>query len=390
MSPAGSPAGSPRLRLLLVYDTLYPDTIGGIEHRAAELARALAARGHRVSLAAFTDRPASSVPGVELLSLGSPDRRPGIRRGGASALRFAGAVGRLPVERFDLVEVANVPFAHLLPLALRCRRGGVPLLVTWHEVWGEHWRRFTPSRVASAALRVAEWLGAQVGDAVHAVSALTAGRLESYRRAGPVQVIPNGIDGARVRSAVGSAPIPGPPMVCAGRLFGDKRVELAIGAAAILARRRPGPLLTVIGEGPEEESLRSLAERLGIAERVIFTGKLPDADAVWRVAAGARIALHPSAREGFGIFPLEAMALGLPVVFCPEPGNAVGELVRDGHEGFAVAAEAGSIAAAASRLLDDAPLLGAFSAAARRRAAEFDWTSVAGHFEDACERLVRP
>jgi glycosyltransferase involved in cell wall biosynthesis len=266
----------------------------------------------------------------------------------------------------------------------------VPLLVTWHEVWGEHWRRFTPSRLKSLILRVAEWLGAQVGDTVHAVSRLTARRLESYRRSGPVQVIPNGIDGARVRAAADPAPACGPPMVCAGRLFTDKRVELAIAAAAILAPQRSGPLLTVIGEGPEEGALRALAARLGIADRVIFTGKLPDADAVWRVAAGARIALHPSAREGFGIFPLEAMALGLPVVFCPEPGNAVAELVRDGQEGLAVAADAASIAAAAARLLDDQDLWRRCSAAARHRAAEFDWTTVAARFADACRVLMHP
>ncbi len=376
------------LRLLLVYDTLYPDTIGGIEHRAAELARALAARGHQTALAAFTARAASPISGVELLSLGPPDRAAGVRRGGSSALRFAGAVGRLPVERFDVVEVANVPFAHLLPLALRCRLGRVPLLVTWHEVWGEHWRRFTPSRSRAAALRLAEWLGAQVGDAVHAVSSLTARRLERYRRAGAVPVIPNGIDIARVRAAAGLTPPATYPLVSAGRLFADKRVELAIGAAAILARDRSGPLLTVIGEGPEEEALKNLAARLGIAERVRFTGKLADAEAVWRTAAGARIALHPSAREGFGIFPLEAMALGLPVVFCPAPDNAVGELVRDGREGLAVAADAASIAGAAARLLDDEPLRLRYAEAARRRATEFDWADVATRFEAACRSLL--
>lgn len=377
------------LRLLLVYDTLYPETIGGIEHRAAELARALTARGHAVALAAFTSRTATPPAGVEIVTLGPRALDAGARRGARSALRFAAAMFRLPVARFDVVEAANIPFAHLAPLALACRLAGKPLLVTWHEVWGAHWHRFVARRSLARLLESVEWLGAQLGDAVHAVSGLTARRLESYRRSGPVPILANGIDGTSVRAAAQGIAATGPPMVCAGRLLADKRIDLAIRAAALLADRLPGPLLTVIGEGPEERRLRDLARDLGLADRVVFAGKLPDAAAVWRVAAGARVAVHPSAREGFGIFPLEAMALGLPVVYCPARDSAVPELVRDGTEGIEAAAEPETIAAAALRLLGDESLRRTFADAARRRAADFEWTVVAARFEAECRRLLR-
>jgi glycosyltransferase involved in cell wall biosynthesis len=384
----GAPRPAP-LRLLLVYDTLYPETIGGIEHRQAELAAALARAGHAVTLAAFTDREESPDPRVRLLSLGRRPSAAGTRRGGGGAAAIARAMLRLPVADFDVVETANVPFAHLLPLALRCRAADTPLLITWHEVWGANWLRFARRRTLGALFAAGEFLGAQVGDEVHAVSRLTARRLERYRAGGAVRILPNGITGERVRAAAEGAPPGAPPLVCAGRLTGDKRIDLAVQAAALLARRVRGPLLRVIGEGPEEEALRKLARELRISDRVEFTGKLPDAPAVWRAVAGARVVLHPSLREGFGIFPLEAMALGLPVVFCPAPDNAVPELVRDGIEGIAAAATPGVVADAAWRLLSRADVHASMSAAALRRSAEFEWSTVAAAFEGRCRALAR-
>ncbi|MEO8505952.1 MAG: glycosyltransferase, partial [Acidobacteriota bacterium] len=140
-APSSSALSARPLRLALVYDCLYPQTIGGIEHRNAQLATMLSARGHRVTLAGLGTIPAP-VPGVEILSLGR-SASAGPRRSGASAVRFAASMFRLPLGRFDLVEAANVPFAHLFPLALRCRVARVPLLVTWHEVWGSYWRSFS-------------------------------------------------------------------------------------------------------------------------------------------------------------------------------------------------------------------------------------------------------
>lgn len=380
---------SDSLRLALVYDCLYPQTIGGVEHRNAQLAAALAARGHRVTLAGLgeTEPPR---PEVEVLSLG-PRLAANVRRGGADAARFGLAVARLPVERFDVVEAANIPFTHVLPLALRCRAARVPLLVTWHEVWGEYWRTFLGGAPAWRLGLAGEWLAAQVGDEVTAVSELTARRLAFLRRGGRVEVIPNGVPFALVsnasRRAEGGAC--GPPLVSAGRLLAHKRIDLLLVAVARLATEFRGPLLTLIGDGPERETLERQAARLGLMDRVHFTGKLASSHEVWRQLGEATIAVQPSAREGFGIFPLEAMAAGLPVVYCDSPNSAVRELVRDGHEGVATAENSGALASALRALLRDEPRRQALAAAARRRAADYDWGVVARRFEDLVLRLAR-
>jgi hypothetical protein len=62
-----------------------------------------------------------------------------------------------------------------------------------------------------------------------------------------------------------------------------------------------------------EHILRALAQKLGIAQRVIFTGFVSDAD-LRALYSGARVCVCPSLYEGFGFTVLEAMACGTPVV----------------------------------------------------------------------------
>jgi len=365
-----------RLRIALVYDCLYPQTIGGIEHRSAQLATALAQRGHAVTLVGM-GQPGAAREGVEILALG-PRASDGASRSARHTLRFARAMARLPLARFDAVEAANIPFAHLPPLALRGRIARVPLLVTWHEVWGKTWQRFTGRFwPLFAAL---EAVDAQLGDRVNAVSRLTAHRLAALRGGGRVPVLPNGIPFARL-AAEAAAGQPGPPLVSAGRLLPHKRLDLLLAAVAALPHTLPTPVLTLIGDGPERMRLEDQARRLGIADRVAFAGRLASESDVWRALGGARLAVQTSAREGFGIFPLEAMAAGLPVVYCDAADSAVGELVRDGVEGRAVAADPARLASAIVDLLDEPARLERLAVAARQRARSYDWEAIAERFE---------
>jgi glycosyltransferase involved in cell wall biosynthesis len=417
------------LKLLIVYETVYPDFIGGVEHRNYEVAAALCRRGHEVTLAGFCSGLTSSVEKLHILSLG---KLGGLynaagKRSTRQALRFAARVRKLDLAPFDLVETPNMPYVHLLPLAWKCAAAGKPLLVTWYEYWGAYWRGYV-GRLRAPAYRAVEWITSQLGTAVTATSDLTSGRLAAARRrrgrgAGPaarteaaaagamagagdrVDVVPCGITVSRVRAAAGDRPGDGPPLIFAGRLLEHKRLDLVLRAVQILARgagpaASPAagpvadsvaqPLLTVFGEGPDRQRLEAMAAALGIAGSVVFRGHVRSSEEVWRELGRARIAVQPSAREGFGLFPLEAMAAGLPVVYCSSPESAVGELVRDGVEGIAVAAEPAALAAALAQLL--APAAEAerrrLAANALARAACYDWDEIARRIEEICLELI--
>jgi len=380
------------VKILLLYETVYPDFIGGVEHRNHELGAALVRRGHEVVLAGFRKPVPGAPPQVKVQSLGELNTlyNESGRRSTRQALRFAWTVPRVDVRGFDVVETANMPYVHILPLALKCALGGKPLLVTWYEYWGDYWKGYV-GRWKAPFYKAVEWLTGQLGTAVTATSRLTEERLARKRRRGGVELVPCGIHVDEVRQAARVADHrhgEGPPLIYAGRLLREKRIDLLLRAVALLAPRHPGLLLTVFGNGPYRETLERLTKDLGIADRVDFRGHVEANVEVWESLGRARIAVQPSEREGFGLFPLEAMAAGLPVVYCESPESAVPELVRHGVEGLCTAPEPAALATALERLMTDEGEWSRLRGNAMERAAGYDWDEIARQIEATCARLV--
>jgi glycosyltransferase involved in cell wall biosynthesis len=377
------------MRILLLYDTL--DTVGGIEQRNRDLAAALVRRGHAVTLGGLASGAGggSAGPdarGVSRLVLGRFDRLYDAagRRRASDAWRFARRAARLDLSAFDVVETASLPFAHLAPLERATRRAGIPLAVTWYEFWDDYWDGYVGPWKAPL-FRWFEHRAARHGRPIAASCELTRGRLRALRP--DCDIVPCGVDLDALRAAAESAAVnlpPVGPLVFAGRMLEEKRIGLLLAATALLARDRPAPreLLTLFGDGPARPRFEAEAAALGIADRVSFRGRVPALTEVWSAMSRAAVAVQPSEREGFGLFPLEAMALGLPVVYCRSSESAVGELVRDGIEGLAADATPEALAGSLAQLLDAAELRGRSAAAARARSEEYGWDRVAGRFLD--------
>lgn len=390
------------LRWLFFYDCIYPESVGGVEHRNYELARELGRLGHEVVLSGWANGPGEPHSNVRVVPVARASRRYVARgrRSGIEAVTLASQVRRIPLDEVDIVETANIPYLHLPLLARRCRKRRIPLLVTWHEHWGRYWRvhrppgRFGPGMWRFYAL--CERWSARFGTQAAAVSRLTADRVSKVRGE-TVDVIPNGIPFERIRALAAESDANAPPLVYAGRLIPEKRIDLLLDATARLAatatgRRlltERGALLRIIGGGPAEDDLRAHIERENLSGVVDFAGRLPENEDVWRAVAGAALAVQPSAREGFGLFPLEAMAAGVPVVHCRSPNSAVSELVRDGREGWAVDPDASELAGLLERLLDAPTRLAAASSSAVERAAGYDWRQVADKVIETGTGLVR-
>ena len=385
------------MKILLLYETVYPDFVGGVEHRNHELGTALVRRGHEVVLAGFRKPVPGASPRVTVRSLGELGTlyNASGQRSTRQAIRFAFTVPRVDVRDFDVVETANMPYIHIFPLALKCALAGKPLMVTWYEYWGDYWQGYV-GRWKAPVYKAIEWLTGQVGTAVTATSRLTQERLAGKRRRGGVELVPCGIHVEEVRQAARVAEAchgEGPPLVYAGRLLKEKRIGLLLDAVALLASRQlhqqSGVLLTVFGDGPHLGTLVRQAAELGISDRVDFRGHVETNVEVWENLGQARIAVQPSEREGFGLFPLEAMAAGLPVVYCESPESAVPELVRHGVEGLCTPADPQALASVLDRLMTDEEEWSRLRRNAIERASGYDWDEIARQIETACARLVR-
>lgn len=142
----------------------------------------------------------------------------------------------------------------------------------------------------------------------------------------------NPVDEAGIRgyAAAGDSPYngDGPHIVAAGRLRREKGFDVLIDALPQVRRQIPGAQLTILGEGPEGQSLMRQARELGLDSAVRFTGFQQNP---WIYFAHADLFVLPSRLEGMPNALLEALALGTPVV-ATECVAAIRELqVLDGR-----------------------------------------------------------
>ena len=136
-----------------------------------------------------------------------------------------------------------------------------------------------------------------------------------------------------IRPALG-IPEGAPVILHVGRLDTDKKVDLAIMAAAQAMQYTPAHLL-VVGDGRKKEALIRLCDQLGIGSQSHFTGYITDPNKLSTLYRDANVFVTASEIETQGLVLLEAAACGLPLVGVD--AGAVAESVQDGLNGFLVA-----------------------------------------------------
>lgn len=276
------------MKIVLSSYAFYP-AIGGIETASELLAAEFVRLGHEV-------RVVTQTPGAD-------------REGwGFEVLRKPGACALLQAVRWcDVVFHNNISLHSLWPL-LFVRR---PWLVT-HQTWiarldrslnwQDHLKRFLLRGASNISISRA------VAGSIPVASELVPNPYRDDLFYAMPEV-------ARDRD-----------IVFLGRLVSDKGVDLLIEAVALL---RDGGLtagLTVVGSGPEEEKLKTLAQTLGVASQIDFVGPKSGMELA-RILNAHRVMAIPSRwAEPFGIVALEGIACGCVAVGSQEGGlpDAIG------------------------------------------------------------------
>ncbi len=139
-----------------------------------------------------------------------------------------------------------------------------------------------------------------------------------------------------------------------GRLSREKNLEFLVRAFAHASEALAvNTILTVVGDGPERRVLERLVDRLGIANRVCFTGEVDHA-AVWGYYSAADVFLFASSTETQGFVVCEALISGVPVIAINAQGP--NEFIADGREGFLVSPTVMEFSSAMCRLGSSATL----------------------------------
>lgn len=208
-------------------------------------------------------------------------------------------------------------------------------------------------------------------DGVIAISSDTRERAERYygiQR--PIHVIPYGFSppveagGAGLRHGRDGTD-DAFRLIAVGRLVQRKGFDHLLTALSQLPAR---VRLEVIGDGPLAMPLRDLAATLDVADRVSWPGFLARAEILRRMSRADAFVLS-SLHEGLGIVVQEAMFSGLPIVATDTGGQT--DLITDGENGLLVrVGDAGAIAAAVRKLMEDADRREAMGRKSRERIAE--------------------
>ncbi len=361
---------------------------GGVVRAAEGLTRALAARGHQVTVLT-TDALApgkrvaahdETLNGVRVVRV--PNALP---RGmfnlssplglGAAARRLIAEADVIHVHEFRTVENLIVtPIAEALHKPLLLSPHGTLTLDTGRSQVKFAWDRLLSRRVARRF------------DQVVGLTPAEADEAERYWRqfgapAKPIafSVIPNGVnpdefaqpagrDTFRQQYALGDGPV----CLFMARLHPRKGPQILAQAFREVAL----PDTRLVLAGPDEGAL-ALA-RPYFDSRIVVTGYLGTEARLAALAAADLFAL-PAVGEGMPMGVLEALAAGLPVIV--SPGCHLPEVAQAGA-GLEVAAEPGALAATLSRLLSDADERAAMGAAARLLVRQrFTWDTVAAQYE---------
>ena len=107
-------------------------------------------------------------------------------------------------------------------------------------------------------------------------------------------------------------------LLATGSLIPLKQFDIFVEVVAGLKNKFPSLRAMLIGDGPERERLEQLIQEKGLKETITLTGELPHSD-VLKQMARARVFIHPSAYEGFGVVCMEALAAGSEVISFVKP-----------------------------------------------------------------------
>ena len=380
-----------RLRIAIVSQAFHP-AVGGVTEHVVGTARALRARGHRVTIitSRFDGPDADDTrDGLDVVRLG---RNLVVPYNGAESNLTLGwnlgarldrlfAPGGIPA--FDVVHI-HCPVSPLLPLLANeaAERARIPVVGTFH----------TASDSAKMLRLFRGYLLPYAQRLAHSIAVSEAARDYAERHfIRPQSVIPNGVDLDRFRPRGGRLARYDdgvPNILFVGRFDPRKGLPELLRACDRLAREGRDFRLILVGDGGLRGEVERLA-RAALRGRVCFEGRVAH-DQLPEYYASADLFCSPArGGESFGMVLLEAMALGVPVVATDLPGHRC--VVTPDHDGILVPRrDENALAVALGRLLDDPGERRRLGANGIRSAARFDWKDIAAQLESIFLGVAAP
>jgi glycosyltransferase involved in cell wall biosynthesis len=315
------------MRILHVIPSISPKR-GGPSAVMTTLAAALADRGHDVVVASTDDdgprhRAPPSVSPRDGVTYRVFPRQ-------LTFYTFSWPLTRWLIRETSTFQVVHIHAAFSYPssaAAVAARRSRVPFILRPLGTLGAYGVGQRRRQLKWISLRLVERRMVSAAAAIQCTSAAEAAEIRQMIPQAKCIVVPNPVapprqgcdDGATFTAA--HPELRGRPIILyLGRIDPKKGLEILFAAAARLADVSTARLV-ICGDGERAyvASLRDLARRLGLADRITWTGFL-QGDRRWEALGAATVFVLPSLAENFGISAVEAMLAERPVIVSDQVG----------------------------------------------------------------------
>lgn len=361
------------MKIAFIYDAIYPFVKGGGEKRIYEIGKRLIKKGHDMHLFGLKWWDGPDIIENEGMILHGVCEKMELyvdgRRSISEALIFSiKLLPHLYNQKFDIIDVTAFPYFSVFTAKLVSIIKRTPMVITWHEVWGDYWYEYLGRKGFFGKL--IENIASKLGKSI-AVSQMTKRNLELIGNK-DIYKIPNGIDLKRV-----SEIIPHNEkchIIFVGRLIKEKNVDILLRAIDYVRRELGDIKCHIIGNGPEKDRLVKLTTDRRLDNNVTFFEFMEHDEVISRMKSSKLLVL-PSSREGFGMVVIEAFACGIPVITTRCESNAASELISK-ETGLLIDLDAYILGDAIYKLMTNDDLQKYMSKCAMTVAQEYDWDNI--------------
>ncbi len=324
------------MKIALIYDMIYPYTIGGAEVRNYSLAKRLIEQGHEVHLYGVKLWKGPDIIKKDEIFIHGVCRytQKYNFKGNRSIfepIKFSYYIFKsLIKEKFDIIDCSAFPYFPAFSCKLYSILRNTPLVITWHEVWMDYWYEYLGWKGIFGV--IIEKIVSKLTKNVVSVSNKTKNNLVKLgANKKNISVVNNWVDIKEIQKINKSKEEF--DIIYAGRLMKHKNIDVLIKSVYLTRKEFPDVKAVIIGNGPEKTKLRVLIKRLGLEKNIKFMDFMLR-EKVYAFMKSSKLFVLPSVLEGFGIIVIEANACGLPVITVKHNRNASADLIKDYDNGF--------------------------------------------------------
>ena len=298
------------MKIAIFSELFFPYVQGGGERRFYEIAKRLAKK-HEVHVYTMNLEGVVSeeiIEGIKIHRIGKS--HPIDKRSNAPMISyFYHAVRTGTKEKFDIIDCNT--YISAIAGGIVAKRTNTPCLVHVHDVYSPNWHIFLNSRILGLAGELLERIVLKMKFNKFIVVSSSTKKLVEPFGVKNIVVVTNGVDDHLFYPSDAERQ---KKIIYVGRLVASKNVFDLLDAFRVVINTHPEYILEIVGNGELRPELEQIAEHLGIADKVTFTGSVKLNSIVADKIRESRMLVNPSIREGFGLVMLEGMACGTPVV----------------------------------------------------------------------------